>query len=52
MDNNYTVNALYDGGWTSDDIEQLMIEYGLTREQAQDICEQLRDLELDEIPLF
>lgn len=38
------VNALMGGGWTSEDKEQLMEEYGFTDEEAETIC-----LAMDEI---
>ena len=33
--------ALYDGGWRSDDKEELMIEYELTENEAFKICQLL-----------
>lgn len=40
--------SLYDGGWRSADISELIVEYYLTFEQASDICTQLAELEREE----
>lgn len=45
MDNQYRAAALYDGGWRSGDKEELMAEYGLTEEEAEEICEELKQYE-------
>lgn len=37
--------ALYDGGWRSDDIEELIEEYELTEEEATDLMKGLIDIE-------
>lgn len=37
--------ALYDGGWRAEDHDQLMIEYDLTSDEADAICEALKDIE-------
>ena len=37
--------ALYDGGWRAADREQLIAEYELDADEADAICEQLRDYE-------
>ena len=41
----YEIASLYDGGWRSTDKEMLMSEYGLTNEQASEICKGLAELE-------
>lgn len=38
-------SALYDGGWRSEDKEELITEYDLTEEEAEDICRVLRSYE-------
>lgn len=45
MNNQYDAAALYDGGWRSEDKEELMAEYELTEEEAEAICEELRSYE-------
>lgn len=40
---------LYDGGWRSEDKEQLIDEYSLTKEEATEICDFLHDMEMDSI---
>ena len=37
--------ALHDGGWASEDRDQLMGEYDFTPEDAEAICELLKDIE-------
>ena len=37
--------ALYDGGWKTEDREQLIEEYELTSEEADKICEILEKYE-------
>lgn len=37
--------ALYDGGWRAEDRDQLITEYVLTLEDAEAICELLKDME-------
>lgn len=37
--------ALFDGGWTSEDKEQLIEEYALTKEEAETICKELSRFE-------
>lgn len=37
----FEVAALYDGGWRSEDKEELMSEYGFSEEEAEEICEAL-----------
>jgi len=43
------VSSLFDGGWTSNDEEELQREYQFTTEQAQEICVRLNQIE-DTIP--
>lgn len=40
-----TAEALYDGGWTSNDREWLMDEYKLTPIEADLICQEIRWIE-------
>ena len=42
----YSAAALYDGGWRATDKEELAAEYGLTEEEADDIAEDLKDMEV------
>lgn len=37
--------ALYDGGWRAEDREQLVSEYNLTTEEADNICKALGEME-------
>ncbi len=37
--------ALYDGGWRTNDQDQLQTEYELSKEEAEDICELLEEYE-------
>lgn len=37
----FEVAALYDGGWRSEDKEDLISEYGFSEEEAEKICEAL-----------
>lgn len=37
--------ALYDGGWRSEDKEDLIEEYQLTEEEANTICDILAEIE-------
>ena len=37
--------ALYDGGWRAEDRDQLITEYDLAPEDAEAICELLKDIE-------
>lgn len=45
MENQYSAATLYDGGWRSEDKEDLMAEYEMTEEEAEEICEQLKEIE-------
>lgn len=38
-------NALYAVGWRAEDKEELMNEYGLTEEEAVQLCKALADCE-------
>lgn len=42
--NQYSIEALYDGGWRSEDKEELISEYELTEGEAEEICEGLKEL--------
>lgn len=35
--------ALYDGGWRSDDRDELIAEYQLTEEEADELCKVLAE---------
>lgn len=37
--------ALYDGGWRADDLEQLIAEYELCRDDAVKLCEMLAEMD-------
>ena len=39
--------ALYDGGWRSEDKEELIQEYNLTNDEADAICELLSEFEAE-----
>lgn len=39
---------LYDGGWRKEDQAELMQEYGLERETAEQICDRLREIERED----
>lgn len=39
-----SARSLFDGGWRADDKEQLIAEYELTEQEANDICEWLEEL--------
>ena len=45
MDNQYSAANLYDGGWRADDRDELIEEYGLTEDEADDICKELARIE-------
>ena len=49
MLNNYDMcaAALYDGEWRSSDGATLMAEYGLTREEVDELCVRLAEIEND-----
>jgi len=47
IDNQYSAAALYDGGWRSGDLLDLICEYNLTYEQAKEICKELAAIEDD-----
>ena len=38
FNNQYTAASLYDGGWRAEDRDQLIDEYQLTEEEADEIC--------------
>ena len=44
MNNQYSAASLYDGGWRAEDREQLIDEYNLTAEEADEICKELAEL--------
>lgn len=43
---NDVARSLYDGGWRSNDIEDLVDEYELSYEEACDLCLELEVLEV------
>lgn len=45
MDNQYSAASLYDGGWRAEDRDQLIDEYQLTEEEADEICRGLAEVE-------
>lgn len=45
MNNQYSAASLYDGGWRAEDRDQLIDEYNLTADEADEICEGLREIE-------
>ena len=44
MNNQYSAASLYDGGWRPEDRDQLIEEYKLTDEEADEICKELSEL--------
>lgn len=40
-----TAASLYDGGWRAEDYEQLISEYNLMAEEAEEICKVLEEME-------
>lgn len=44
MNNQYSAASLYDGGWRAEDRDQLISEYGLTADEADEICKELAEL--------
>ena len=45
MNNQYSAASLYDGGWRAEDRDQLIEEYNLTEEEADEICRGLAEVE-------
>ena len=39
--NQYSAASLHDGGWRAEDRDQLIDEYNLTADEADDICKEL-----------
>ena len=37
--------VLFDGDWRSEDYEELISEYSLTTEEAEELCNELKGLE-------
>lgn len=44
MNNQYSAASLYDGGWRAEDRDQLIDEYNLTADEADELCKELADL--------
>lgn len=40
--------SLYDGGWRTEDLKDIMEEYGYSYEEAYDICQELELLERED----
>lgn len=40
-----SASALYDGGWRSEDKDQLIAEYSLTEDEAVALCNELSRME-------
>lgn len=45
--NQCSAAMLYDGEWRAADIDQLMLEYDLTAEEAEQLAEELMEMEQD-----
>lgn len=45
MNNQYDAVSLYDGGWRSTDLVELMECYDITKEEAEEICKELEAYE-------
>lgn len=45
MNSQYSAASLYDGGWRAEDRDQLIDEYNLTEEEADEICRGLAEVE-------
>lgn len=45
MNSQYNASSLYDGGWRAEDRDQLISEYQLTEEEADEICRGLTEVE-------
>ena len=45
MKNQYSAASLYDGGWRAEDRDQLISEYDLTAEEADELCMGLAEVE-------
>ena len=44
MNSQYSAASLYDGGWRAEDRDQMIDEYGLTADEADDICKEIAEL--------
>ena len=44
MNSQYSAASLYDGEWRAEDRDQLIEEYNLTEEEADEICRELAEL--------
>lgn len=49
VNNQYSAEALYDGGWRSSDLLYLALEYDLSKSDAEELCKDLADIEADEM---
>ena len=45
MNNQYSAASLYDGGWRPENRDQLIEEYNLTEEEADELCRGLAEVE-------
>lgn len=46
INNQYSAANLYAGGWRADEKEDIIEEYGLTEEEAKEICDELERIEV------
>lgn len=46
--NQYSGASLYDGGWRASDKEEIQKEYGLTEEEARELCCELAQIEANQ----
>lgn len=44
---NYSAASLYDGGWRAEDRADLIEEYDLTENEADEICKELAEIEAE-----
>ena len=44
INNQYSAASLYYGGWRAEDRDQMIDEYGLTADEADELCKELADL--------
>lgn len=47
QNNQYSASSLFAGGWRSSDSLELMDEFNLTKEEASELCDQLKAIEAD-----
>lgn len=49
MNDQYRAASLYDGGWRSEDRDDLIDEYDLTEDEADAICAELSAIEAKKV---